>query len=90
MPTIEETPLINSDDVALKSFAPSSSNKSTAHLTTTTIAVEGMTCGACTAAIESGFKDVKGVQSVSVSLILNRAVVLHDSSIIKAEDVVEV
>ncbi|OQD72877.1 hypothetical protein PENDEC_c018G03692 [Penicillium decumbens] len=48
----------------------------------TTLAVEGMTCGACTSAVESGLKDVAGVHSVEVSLLSERAVVNHDAEII--------
>ncbi|KAG5929487.1 hypothetical protein E4U42_005752 [Claviceps africana] len=57
------------------------------HLATTTLSVEGMTCGACTSAVEAGFTDVDGVGSVSVSLIMERAVVMHDPQIISAEKV---
>lgn len=59
-------------------------------MTTTTLKVEGMTCGACTSAVEAGFKDVVGVGSVSVSLVMERAVVMHDASIISAQEVKEI
>lgn len=49
-----------------------------------------MTCGACTSAVESGFKDVDGVGSVSVSLVMERAVVMHDDSKITAEQIKEI
>ncbi|KAH0553137.1 hypothetical protein GP486_006675 [Trichoglossum hirsutum] len=62
----------------------------TAHMATTTLRVEGMTCGACTSAIESGFRNVKGVGSVSVSLVMGRAVVVHDPEIMPAEGVREI
>ena len=55
----------------------------------TVVAVGGMTCGACTSAIESGFKDVPGVKSMSVSLMTNRAVIIHDGSILTSDDIVE-
>lgn len=61
-----------------------------AHMTTTTLKVEGMTCGACTSSVESGFQDVDGVGSVSVSLVMERAVVNHDASIISAADIREI
>lgn len=54
----------------------------TASLSTTTLAVEGMTCGACTSAVDGGFKNVPGIKSMSISLLSERAVVEHDSSII--------
>ncbi|SLM36111.1 had-like protein [Lasallia pustulata] len=60
------------------------------HLSTTTLAVEGMTCGACTSAVEGGFKDVPGVKSMSVSLLSERAVVEHDPSILSPEAIAEI
>ena len=59
-------------------------------LSTTTLAVEGMTCGACTSAVEGGFKGVLGVKSMSVSLLSERAVIEHDPSIISPEAVAEI
>lgn len=58
--------------------------------TTTTLAVEGMTCGACTSAVEGGFKDVPGVKHFSISLLSERAVVEHDASILTAEQIAEI
>ena len=59
-------------------------------ITETTVDVGGMTCGACTSAVEAGFKDVSGVKSMNVSLMTNRAVVQHDASVITAEAVAEI
>jgi P-type Cu+ transporter len=59
-------------------------------LTTTTLAVEGMTCGACTSAVEGGFKDVPGVKNFSVSLLSERAVVEHDETLLSAARIVEI
>ncbi|RMD44732.1 hypothetical protein DV735_g416, partial [Chaetothyriales sp. CBS 134920] len=56
----------------------------------TTINVTGMTCGACTSSIESGFKDVPGVKSVSVSLMTNRLVIQHDPSLLTPEAAAEI
>ena len=56
---------------------------------TTTLAVEGMTCGACTSAVEGGLKEKPGVKSVNVSLLSERAVVEHDSSGLTPEQVAE-
>ncbi|KAL1958195.1 hypothetical protein VTO42DRAFT_5050 [Malbranchea cinnamomea] len=58
-------------------------------MATTTLEVDGMTCGACTSAVEGAFKNVSGVHDVSVSLILGRAVVQHDPQILSAEKVAE-
>ncbi|KAI9805831.1 MAG: hypothetical protein M1825_000445 [Sarcosagium campestre] len=57
---------------------------------TTTLAVEGMTCGACTSAIESGFKDLQGVKSFTLSLLSERAVVVHDPTVFSADQAVQV
>jgi P-type Cu+ transporter len=56
-------------------------------MTATTVKVGGMTCGACTASVDSGFKDVDGVGSVSVSLVMERAVVMHDAEKISAQQI---
>ena len=60
------------------------------HMTTTTLKVEGMTCGACTSAVESGLQGLGGVGSVSVSLVMERAVVSHDAGKISAQEIREV
>ncbi|KAH8766744.1 E1-E2 ATPase-domain-containing protein [Diaporthe sp. PMI_573] len=62
----------------------------TAQWATTTLKVGGMTCGACTSAVESGLKDVDGVGNVSVSLIMERAVVMHDPARITAEKIADI
>ena len=59
-------------------------------ISTTTLAVEGMTCGACTSSVEAGFKNVPGVKSMSVSLLSERAVVEHDPTIVSSEQVAEI
>lgn len=65
-------------------------NGATAHMATTTLKVEGMTCGACTSAIESGFQGVAGVGNVSISLVMERAVIQHDPATISAEQIMEI
>ncbi|KAF2808403.1 heavy metal translocatin [Mytilinidion resinicola] len=59
-------------------------------MATTTLKVEGMTCGACTSAIETGFNGVDGVGNVSISLVMERAVVQHDPSKISVDQVKEI
>jgi Cu+-exporting ATPase len=56
----------------------------------TTVAITGMTCGACTSAIESGFKDVSGVKHFSISLLSERAVIEHDPALLTAEAICEI
>ena len=59
-------------------------------LSVTTLAVEGMTCGACTSAVEGGFENVHGVKSMSISLLSERAVVEHDPSFLSPEDIAQI
>lgn len=61
-----------------------------ASLSITTLAVEGMTCGACTSAVEGGFKNVPGIKSMSISLLSERAVVEHDPSFIAPEAIAKI
>lgn len=56
---------------------------------TTTVGIEGMTCGACTSAVEGGFKDVPGVKSFNISLLSERAVIEHNPSLLTAEAIAE-
>ncbi|KAI5285391.1 hypothetical protein KEM54_000612 [Ascosphaera aggregata] len=58
-------------------------------MATTTVKVNGMTCGACTSAVERAFQNVLGVGDVSVSLTLGRAVVQHDPQLLTLQDIVE-
>ncbi|KAL7796884.1 E1-E2 ATPase domain-containing protein [Trichoderma ceciliae] len=82
-PTYVKIPGRDSDEDA--GLAPRS-----AHMATTTLRVGGMTCGSCTSAVEGGFKGVKGIGTASVSLVMERAVVMHDPRIISAEQVREI
>lgn len=59
-------------------------------LLTTTVAIEGMTCGACTSAVEGGFKDIPGVKSFSISLLSERAVIEHDPELLPTEKIAEI
>ncbi|MCJ1287814.1 hypothetical protein MMC26_007166 [Xylographa opegraphella] len=65
-------------------------NPLTAHVATTTLRVEGMTCGACTSAVESAFKGVDGAGEVSVSLVMERVVIHHDPQLLSADQVKEI
>jgi len=77
-------------EVSMRGSASKSLDTPTAHMATTTLKVEGMTCGACTSAVESGFKGVDGVGNVSVSLVMERAVVIHDPQKVTAEQIQEI
>lgn len=78
-------------DTVAATAAPKKSRTSKKQKTlTTTVSVEGMTCGACTSAIESGFKDVEGVYQFNISLLANRAVLVHDPSKLSEDQIVEI
>lgn len=70
--------------------ASSEAQSTPVNLVQTTLSVQGMTCGACTSAIEGGFKDVAGIKSISISLLSERAIVEHDSSTISPEAIAEI
>lgn len=55
----------------------------------TVVAIEGMTCGACTSAVEGAFKDVAGIKNFSISLLSERAVIDHDPTVLSAEQIAE-
>lgn len=57
---------------------------------TTTVAIEGMTCGACTSAVEGGFKDVPGMKHFTISLMSERAVIEHDPSLLTPAQIAEI
>ncbi|CCX10576.1 E1-E2 ATPase-domain-containing protein [Pyronema domesticum] len=83
-------PIQNVDEEAIPLVAVASGSATEEGIATTTIAVDGMTCGACTSAIEGGFTNVDGVVSFTVSLMTERAVVVHDLSKISAEQAAEI
>ena len=68
----------------------STSNQSKTELTTTTVAVEGMTCGACTSAVEGGFKNLDGLVQFNISLLAERAVVVHDPAKLTTDRILEI
>ncbi len=55
-----------------------------------TVAVEGMTCSACSAAVERNLKKTAGVDLVSVNLTTNRAVVHYDETLLDEDKIKEV
>ncbi|KAL4977555.1 E1-E2 ATPase-domain-containing protein [Aspergillus desertorum] len=67
-----------------------SPNRPTLQMATTTVSVEGMTCGACTSAVEAAFNGVEGAGEVSVSLMMSRAVIHHDPTMLSPEKVAEI
>ncbi|KAM3240704.1 hypothetical protein ACQJBY_054001 [Aegilops geniculata] len=53
------------------------------------VRVTGMTCSACTGAVEAALSARRGVRSAAVSLLQNRAHVVFDPALAKEEDIVE-
>ncbi|KAL4811255.1 E1-E2 ATPase-domain-containing protein [Aspergillus unguis] len=82
--------VISTDSSSIPTQSANDLQAHPSNIATTTLAVEGMTCGACTSAVESGLMENNGVHSVNVSLLSERAVVEHDMSDISAEKLAEV
>lgn len=56
---------------------------------TSSFIVTGMTCAACSGAIEKHLKSVEGVTSVQVSLLTHKASVTHDLAKIRPRKIIE-
>ncbi|KAH7679036.1 Cu(+) exporting ATPase protein [Dioscorea alata] len=56
-------------------------------LKTIQVKVTGMTCSACSNSVESAIAGVHGVHAATVSLLQNKAHVVFDTLLVKAEDV---
>lgn len=78
-----------STDEHTKSATSNGFDTPTTNSSVTTLAIEGMTCGACTSAVEGGLNGVTGIDSVNVSLLSERAVVEHEADVISAEKIAE-
>lgn len=81
---------ILSTEEHVKSVVTDTQETPRTHSSMTTLAIEGMTCGACTSAVESGLTDVAGIDSVNVSLLSERAVVEHHADIITPEQIADI
>ncbi|PNS21575.1 Copper-transporting ATPase ccc2 [Sphaceloma murrayae] len=78
------------DAEVVESVAVEGERSSAPDTVTTTVAIEGMTCGACTSAVEGGFKDLPGLIRFNISLLAERAVITHDPSVLSAAQVAEI
>lgn len=86
--------LVQATTLALSDPSDTSSFKDTSdasRMTKTIVSIQGMTCGACTAAIESQVNPSKvdGLATFSIALVSERAVATHDSSLVTAADLIE-
>ena len=53
----------------------------------TTIEIKGMTCSACSRAVERSLGKMEGVAEVSVNLATEKATVIYDSEMVSIEDI---
>ena len=76
----------------LSKVVPGSANPPKKDRLTTTLSIDGMTCAACTSTVENALSNRKGVTDVQVSLLMNRAEAVHDSSLVVQDlvDLIEV
>lgn len=56
---------------------------------TKVIKVEGMSCDHCKATVETGVKELEGVNRVLVDLASGEAHISFDANVVKEEDIVE-
>lgn len=54
-------------------------------MTTKTFNISGMTCGGCAASVQKALQAVDGVQSISVSLENQQAVISFDEAIVSVQ-----
>ncbi|MBQ3005880.1 MAG: heavy metal translocating P-type ATPase, partial [Clostridia bacterium] len=52
-----------------------------------TINIGGMSCAACSAAVERSIKRLEGVKEVTVNIATNNAVIVYDEEILKLSDI---
>ncbi|XP_066371871.1 cation-transporting ATPase HMA5-like isoform X1 [Miscanthus floridulus] len=83
---MEDVALLDSydEEMGLPPPAAAGAEAEEAHLRVT-----GMTCSACTSAVEAAVSARRGVRRVAVSLLQNRARVVFDPALAKVEDIIE-
>ncbi|KAL5200096.1 hypothetical protein ABZP36_021299 [Zizania latifolia] len=81
---MEDVALLDSYDEEMGGAPPGGGEEEEAH-----VRVTGMTCSACTSAVEAAVSARRGVQRVAVSLLQNRARVVFDPALVKVEDIIE-
>ncbi|KAM3193853.1 hypothetical protein ACQJBY_070472 [Aegilops geniculata] len=81
---MEDVALLGSYDEEMGGRGGTEEEEAEAH-----VRVTGMTCSACTGAVEAAVSARRGVRRVAVSLLQNRARVVFDPALLKVEDIVE-
>ncbi|KAI7879611.1 heavy metal translocatin [Lichtheimia hyalospora FSU 10163] len=59
------------------------------NITTTVLSVKGMTCQSCVKSITSALMDLAGAKSVDISLEDEQATIMHDTSLLSRERIIE-
>ncbi|CAN6230488.1 unnamed protein product [Urochloa humidicola] len=85
---MEEVALLGSYDVEAGGGAGAAEAEE-AGMRRVQVRVTGMTCSACTGAVEAALSAHRGVRRAAVSLLQNRAHVVFDPELAKDEDIVE-
>lgn len=75
---MEDVRLLDSYDEEMGGAAAAAGEEEEAH-----VRVTGMTCSACTSAVEGAVSARRGVRRVAVSLLQNRAHVVFDPALLK-------
>ncbi len=55
-----------------------------------TLAIEGMRCSSCSSSLENILRQTKGIEEVSVHLVMNTATVTYDTKQIKLSEIIKV
>ena len=53
------------------------------------VAIDGMTCGACSSTVQRMLDSMEGISSANVSLMMNRAQVVFDPAKISLEEIID-
>jgi P-type Cu+ transporter len=80
---------VDDGDTARGASAPADRGSPERGVTTTTLAVEGMTCASCALRIEKGLKKVPGVAGASVNLATERAAIEYDPAVASVDDLLK-
>ncbi len=59
-------------------------------MATSTLNIQGMTCGGCVRSVTNALQGIAGVSTVAVNLAAAKATVEHDAAVISPQALVEV
>ena len=81
-PNESHTPQLQQPQEPQQSRQPQN-QQHTVHTVQTVLGISGMTCGACSSSLNQAFEQLEGVESASVSLLTEEALVRHKESVTK-------